>query len=80
MNRSDAIAGMHRDHRLRDQRHVDDHTVAALHALIAQGAGEPADLGVQLPVTEVARVATFAFENDCSLVTTLGQVHIETIE
>ena len=80
MNGADASAGMHRDHRLRDQRHIDDHAIALLNALRAQRAGETTNLGVQLAIAQVARAAVLSLENDCSLVTALGQVHVQTIE
>ncbi len=50
MDRADPRAGEHRDRRLGHHRHVDDHPVAVLHSLSAQGAGEACDLVAQLAV------------------------------
>jgi hypothetical protein len=47
---ADPRAGEHRDHSLGDHRHVDDHAVAALHALRAQRPGEGGDQVAELTV------------------------------
>ena len=49
MDRSQPRTGEHREHRLGDHRHVDQHPVAAAHAERADHAGAAIDLGMQLP-------------------------------
>ena len=52
MNRADARAGEHGEHRLRHHRHVDDDAVALFHAEIAQHGAEQLHLGQHPAVGE----------------------------
>ena len=52
VDRAEARAREHRDHRLGHHRHVDDHAVALLDALGRERAGEARDLVAQLAVGE----------------------------
>ena len=54
VDRADARAGEHREHRLGDHRHVDQHAVALAHALRLEHRGEAVHLGVQLAVRVAA--------------------------
>ncbi len=48
MHGADARAGLHGDDDLGDQRHVDDHSIAAAYSLRLERIGEPADFLMQL--------------------------------
>jgi hypothetical protein len=48
VDRPDPHAGEHRERRLRDHRHVDQHPVAVAHALRLEHRGEAVDLGGEL--------------------------------
>ena len=50
MDGPEAGAREHRDHRLGNHRHVDDHAIASTHAFVRQGAGEPGHLVEELPI------------------------------
>ena len=79
MNGTDARAGLHRYDRLRHERHVDHHAIAPTDAARLKGVGKAADLGVQLPIAQLAHVAGLAFENDGGAMAMLGQMHVETV-
>ncbi|MOA16825.1 hypothetical protein D3C78_1370560 [compost metagenome] len=57
MHRADACAGEHRHRRLRHHRHVDDHPVALLHPLRAQGASQARHFVAQLRIGEALLAA-----------------------
>ena len=71
MHGADARAGMHRDHDLGHQRHVDHDAVALVDAERAQRIGEAADFRVQLAIAQAPRVARLALEDDRGLVAAL---------
>ena len=50
MDGPEAGAREHRDHRLGDHRHVDDHAIAPTDAFLRQCAGEPGHLVEELPI------------------------------
>src|SRR5207245_1607023 len=52
MDRADARAREHRDHRFRDHGHIDDHPVGGSDALASQDPGKAGDLVTQLPIRE----------------------------
>ena len=64
---ADAGARVHGDHRLGNQRHVNDDAVAASDAERLERIGEPAHLAVQLGVGEFAHIPRLTFENDRDL-------------
>jgi hypothetical protein len=76
---ADAGAGLHGDHGLRNQGHVNHHAVAAPDAGIFQRVRKPAHLAVQLGVGERAHVARLTLEHDRGLRAAIAQMHVETI-
>ena len=64
----------------RNERHVDDDAIAALHALRLERVGKRAHLSVQLAIAQAPRVSRLAFEDDRRLVATIIEMHVETIE
>ncbi len=80
MNRTDPVAGVHRDEDLGNEGHVDHNAVAAPHALRAKRVRESANLRVQLAIAQTSRVAGLTFEDDRRLVPVLAQMNVQTVE
>src|ERR1700674_1641900 len=76
---ADARAGLHGHHRLWNQRHIDDHAIAASDALRFEGIAKLAHLLVQLCVSQLAYVSGLAFEDEGRLVGAGCQMHIQAI-
>ena len=79
VNRADAGTGLHRDHRLGHERHIDHHAIATTDATSQQGVGETANFCVQLSISQLANIARLALENDRRLVTLLLKMNIEAV-
>ncbi len=79
MHGADAGTGLHGDHRLRNQRHVNDDAVAAADAGGLERVGETAHLAVQLGIGQLAHIAGLALEHDGDLPAPLAQIHIQAI-
>ena len=79
VDRADARAGLHRDHRFGHQRQIDHHTVTATDAPRLERVGEAADLGMQLAVAQATGVARLALEHDRSAMPVFREVHIEAV-
>ncbi len=76
---ADAGAGLHGDHGLRNQGHVNDDAVAAPNAGRFECICKPAHLAVQLGIGELAHVARLTLEHDRDLLAPLAQIDIQTI-
>ena len=79
VDRTDPRAGLHRDDGLGYERHVDHDAVALADTLRLQAIREPADLGVQLGISEPAHVAGLSLEDDRSLAGVFAEMDIEAI-
>jgi len=79
VNGPDACAGLHRDHRFRDHRQVDDDAIALADALRLERVREAAHLAVQLAIGQIARVAGLTLESDRDLVAALLEVHVQAV-
>ena len=79
VDRADACAGLHRDHRFGHQRQIDHHAVTAADAARLERVGEAADFGMQLAVAQATRVARLALEHDRGAMTVFREVHIEAV-
>ena len=79
VDRADAVAGVHGDHDLGHQRHVDDDAIAAAHALRLQRIGEAAHFRVQLAIADAPHIAGLALEDDRGLVGARCQMHVEAV-
>ena len=79
MNGADTCAGLHRNDRFRNHRHVNDDPVACDYTQRLQPIGESADLGVQIAITEPPDITRFAFENNRRFVTMFSQVYIQAV-
>ncbi len=80
MNRADARAGKHRERGLRDHRHIDGDAVALLGAARLEDVGEPAHLGLQLAVSDLAVVLRIiALPDDGDLVAALRHMAVDAI-
>src|SRR3569833_1429193 len=77
--RTDARAGLHRDHRLGDHRHVDHYAIASRDAEPFQRVCEAADLLMQFAITQTSCIAGLTLENDRGLVAARGEVTVEAI-
>lgn len=72
VGRTDAGAGLHRDHPFHRHRQVDDHAVTLFHALCPQRIGQLADFVEQLPIGMGADAPIVGFEDDRHLVAQPG--------
>ena len=79
VDRADACAGLHRDHRFGHQRQIDHHAVTATDAARLERVGEAADFGMQLAVAQATSVARLALEHDRGAMTVFCEVHIEAV-
>ena len=79
MDGADAGTCLHRDHRLRHHRHVDDNAVALFNAPGFQRIGELADIVMQLLIADVFGIAGLTFKDDGGLVRMLCQVTIDAV-
>ncbi len=80
VRRADARAREHRDHDLGDERQVDRHAIAALHAQRVEHVRELVHLAVQVPVCERPRIARLALPHERRLVATrAAHMAVETI-
>jgi hypothetical protein len=79
MNSTDSGTGLHRHHRLGHERHVDNHSIAAMDATCLKCVGKATHLGMQLPITELTHITGLAFENDGGAMSVLGQMYVETV-
>ena len=68
MSGADARASEHGDRQLGNQRHVKRDAIAALNAGVLQYVRKLADFRMQLLISERARVARFAFPDECGFV------------
>src|SRR5581483_1029351 len=76
MDRTDAVAGMHRHDRLRNEGHVDDDPIATAYALSLESIRESADFRMQLAIAHATNVAGLPLENQRRLVPLPGQMHV----
>src|SRR5215831_18785498 len=77
---ADPRASQHGNRQLRNQRHVERYAIAARDANLFQYVGEAADFGVQLLISQRARIAGLALPNQSSLVPAPGpEVTIEAV-
>jgi len=79
VDRADARAGVHRDHDLGNERHINHDAVAEPHTQLLQRIGAATHLCVQLAVAQTPRIARLAFKYQRCLMSTLGQVHVQTV-
>ena len=79
MHRADARAGLHRDHRFRHQRHINDDPVALANAMGPQRIRELADFPVQLRIAQPAHITRLALEDNRRPLAAIGQVHVEAV-
>jgi hypothetical protein len=80
VDRTDAGASQHRDHGLRDHRHIDGDHVTTVYILAAQGVGELADFFVQFAVGDIAAFGrVVALPDDCDLVATFRQMTVQAV-
>ena len=80
VHRADARAGQHRDRGFGNHRHVNDDAVAFLDSVALQHVREPANLAMQLLISQGAFVARFTFPNDRRLVAVrAGEMAVEAI-
>ncbi len=79
VHRADPRARQHGHRRLGNQRQVDRHPVALLHAERLEPVREAADLGVQLTVRQRPPIPRLALEDEGDLVPTLLEVPIEAV-
>ncbi len=79
MDRTDAIAGVHRNDDLGNQGHIDDNPITVLNALRPEHVREAAHFCMQLAITQPSRIASFSFEDNGGLVSTLCEMYVETV-
>ena len=79
MHRADAGTGEHGDGSFGNHRHVNEHAVPGLDALGFEDVGKRADFGVELLVSDAARVAGFAFPEDGHFVATAFEMTIHAV-
>jgi hypothetical protein len=82
MDRADARAGQHRDHRLGDHRQVDGDPVALADAEVAQRVAQPAHAGVQFAVADALgrQRGVVALEDQRRLVAARGKVPVQAVD
>ena len=80
VRRADARARQHRNRELRNQRHVERDAIAALNVRVFQNVRKLADFGVQLLISERARLAGFTFPDQRGFVASPGgEMPVETV-
>ena len=80
MDRADARAGQHRDRRFGNIRQVNNDAIALPDLVSFQNIREPANVAMQLLISERAFLARLAFPNNGRLVAAMcGQMSIQTI-
>ena len=79
VNGTDTRTGVHRDHGLGNQRHVDDHAVALANAKGLEPVRQPGDLGVQLAVRQSADIARLPLGDDRDLVGAIRQIQVDAV-
>src|SRR5205807_8403784 len=80
MGCADARARQHRDRQLRNQRHVEGDAIAFLDANFLEDVRKATNFGVQLLISQRARVAGFAFPNQSDFVSPpSAEMAIETV-
>ena len=81
VDRADARARQHRDDALQRERHVDDDTIALLHAERLQPIREAADVAIKLAVSNEPLGAIFRQPDECNSVAVRGiGVAVESID
>src|SRR3569833_2728636 len=73
------VARVHGDDHLRNERHIDDHSIAYAEPQSLERIGEPANLRMQLAITQAAHITRLPLKDQGGLVPPLRKMYVETV-